>query len=257
MRGGKVLLGTGIALGLVGLGLLGGRLVDGGSGEPPPAGPGGVTHEAPGAEVDADGRYLVAYGSGGSDLSSTGVPVGFDPDCGSAIAAAASYAVAVITPLVDPTGWDSESYTGMLEELSAGLHATAGAHSTDHLLEVLATAPAVASAVPDTRLYPTDSLFRVRSCVAGTSAGVDLALVTGGTAAGTPFGGVMPVAVDLAWHGEDWRLVTLDPFAQWDTWQTMTTAPGEGWTPPVDARGRAAIAAAGGAGWTEFTDAGA
>jgi hypothetical protein len=256
MRGGKVLLGAGIGLGLCGLGLLGARLV-GGSGEP-----GEPQAEAPAQEVATvpgpafDEPYLVAYGAGGSATTASGVPIGFEQDCPGAVAAAASYAVATVTPLIDPAGWDATSYTGLLEELSAGMHATAGARSTEHLLDVLGSAPAVANAVPDARLYPTDSLFRVRSCVPGTAASVDLALVTGGTAAGAAFGGVMPVAVDLAWDGQDWRLVTLDPFAQWDAWQAMTSAPGEGWTPPLDAAGRAAIAEAGGSGWTEFTDAG-
>jgi hypothetical protein len=257
MRRRQTLVGAGVAAVLAGVVFAGTQLVPGDSAERS-----GALDSTPAAVVDpgvvesAPGQgYQVAYGAGGSTTSPHGVPVGYEPDCAAAAAAAAAYAVAVVTPTVAPQGWDADRYAGLLEDLSGGLHTDAGDQARAHLMDVLAAAPAVVQTVTDTAVYPTDSLFRVRSCQPATAASVDLALVTGGMAVDVPFGGVMPVSVDLAWHGQDWRLVRLDPFAQWDGWQEMNTAPGQGWLPPLGSTGRDLVAAAGGPGWTEFTNA--
>lgn len=256
MNAGKVFAVVGAAAAVCVLGAVGYLVVDArsGSGDAQDVNT-SAQSEAVAVQGPSSG-YQVAYGAGGSSVTSTGVPVGYGQDCGSAVAAATAYAVAVVSPLADPAGWDRSSYSDMLAELAGGVSTTAGQQSTEHLLDLLDAAPAATTAIPDAQLYLQDSLYRVSSCQTGSAASVDLALVTGGTAAGTPFGGLMPVSVDVVWSGGDWRLSVLDPFEEWAEWSAMSTAPGSGWVPPLGSQGRSAVVAAGGAGWQEFTNAG-
>ena len=208
---------------------------------------------------DPAGGYKIEAGDGGTDVAVDGrTPIGYDQDCSGAVSAATNYYVAVLEGLYQDRH-TSESFSELLKQINGGLDGEVASHTgpmgalVTEFETIRDEAEQLGQEFPGVEYHPEWGAFRVEGCAEGASATVVIEGFMEATALAPGYSSFDGATIRVSWFKDDWRLIgieTLEP----DENPAAGVVPVDA-AAPLPASLRRAMIAAGGTGWTEYTNA--